>query len=69
MLAYPIEEAEALLESKLSGAKHNLANCEEDLDFLREQITVCSVAGTHAPYKADRCRHSRLRRLGFTTGI
>jgi hypothetical protein len=43
MLSYPIEEAEKLLDSKLSAAKQNLANCEEDLDFLREQITVrCS---------------------------
>ncbi len=40
MLSYPINEAEELLASKLSAAKQNLANCEEDLDFLREQITV-----------------------------
>lgn len=40
MLAYPIDEAEQLLESKLKSATENLANCEEDLDFLREQITV-----------------------------
>ena len=41
MLAYPIPEAEELLEAKLKTAKQNLENCEEDLDFLREQITVC----------------------------
>jgi hypothetical protein len=40
MLSYPIDEAEELLSSKLSAAKQNLANCEEDHDFLREQITV-----------------------------
>ena len=40
MLAYPIDEAVTLLESKLKAAQDNLANCEEDLDFLREQITV-----------------------------
>ena len=40
MLAYPIAEAETLLESKLSTAQQNLENCEEDLDFLREQVTV-----------------------------
>jgi hypothetical protein len=40
MLAYPIPEAESLLESKLSAAQQSLDNCEEDLDFLREQITV-----------------------------
>ena len=40
MLAYPIPEAESLLESKLETAQTALSNCEEDLDFLREQITV-----------------------------
>ena len=42
MLSYPIDEAEELLASKLSAAKHSLTNCTEDLDFLREQITVSS---------------------------
>lgn len=41
MLSYPIDEAEELLSSKLAAAKQSLSNCEEDLDFLREQITVC----------------------------
>lgn len=40
MLSYPIDEAEELLSSKLAAAKQNLENCEEDHDFLREQITV-----------------------------
>jgi hypothetical protein len=40
MLAYSIPEAESLLESKLIAAQQSLDNCEEDLDFLREQITV-----------------------------
>lgn len=40
MLSYPMKEAEDLLASKLEAAKSNLSNCEEDLDFLREQITV-----------------------------
>ena len=40
MLSYPIDEAEEMLCSKLSAAKASLANCEEDLDFLREQVTV-----------------------------
>ncbi|KAL9122960.1 MAG: hypothetical protein Q9187_000485 [Circinaria calcarea] len=44
MLAYPLSEAEMLLDSKLAAAKQNLANCEEDLDFLREQITTLEVA-------------------------
>ncbi|KAH7401461.1 Prefoldin subunit-domain-containing protein [Pyrenochaeta sp. MPI-SDFR-AT-0127] len=44
MLAYPIPEAEELLSSKLSTAKNSLGTCEEDLDFLREQITTLEVA-------------------------
>ncbi|EMD00090.1 hypothetical protein BAUCODRAFT_365109 [Baudoinia panamericana UAMH 10762] len=44
MLAYPIAEAETLLQSKLEAAQSSLANCEEDLDFLREQITTMEVA-------------------------
>lgn len=40
MLAYPMEEACELLDTKLEGAKQKMEDCEEDLDFLREQITV-----------------------------
>ena len=40
MLSYPLAEAQTLLDNKLDAAKQSMANCEEDLDFLREQITV-----------------------------
>jgi hypothetical protein len=40
MLSYPIPEAEELLSNKLSTAQSSLATCEEDLLFLREQITA-----------------------------
>ena len=40
MLSYPLPEATELLDSKLSAAQASLENCDEDLDFLREQITV-----------------------------
>lgn len=40
MLAYPMAEAETLLTGRLSDAKRSMENCEEDLEFLREQITV-----------------------------
>ncbi|KAF8470228.1 Prefoldin subunit-domain-containing protein [Kalaharituber pfeilii] len=43
MLSYPIDEAEELLKGKLAAAKESLSNCEEDLDFLREQITTLEV--------------------------
>ena len=41
MLSYPLPDAETLLEDKLTAARSSLSNCEDDLDFLREQITVC----------------------------
>jgi hypothetical protein len=57
MLSYPIDEAEALLGSKLTTAQTSLTNCEEDLDFLREQITVClglsDIVNTHSDIKLD----------------
>jgi prefoldin subunit 5 len=43
MLAYPIEEAKTLLEGKLNAALESLQNCEEDMDFLRQQITTLEV--------------------------
>jgi hypothetical protein len=42
MLAYPLSEAESMLQEKLTAAEQSLANCDEDLEFLREQITVSS---------------------------
>ena len=44
MLSYPLDEALSLLDSKLSAAQTSLDNCEEDLDFLREQVTTLEVA-------------------------
>jgi hypothetical protein len=43
MLSYPIPEAEELLSNKLNAAQQSLSNCEEDLDFLREQVTVRAI--------------------------
>lgn len=54
MLSYPIAEAETLLESKLSTAQQSLENCEEDLDFLREQITVSVPASNPRTALMDR---------------
>lgn len=44
MLAYPLDEAQALLTEKLEGAREKMKDCEEDIDFLREQITTLEVA-------------------------
>ena len=72
MLSYPIPEAEMLLETKLKTAQSSLANCEEDLDFLREQITVSIVsignAHTMDGLANDIGRLWRLPRQGSTTG-
>lgn len=43
MLSYKIPEALELLQSKLSAAETNLQNTIEDLEFLREQLTVMEV--------------------------
>ncbi|KAJ6166494.1 hypothetical protein N7470_001941 [Penicillium chermesinum] len=44
MLAYPLDEATTMLQDKLAAAEQSLGNCEEDLEFLREQITTLEVA-------------------------
>ncbi|KAF2641533.1 Prefoldin, subunit 3 [Massarina eburnea CBS 473.64] len=44
MLAYSIPEAEELLSTKLETAQKSFATCEEDMEFLREQITTLEVA-------------------------
>jgi hypothetical protein len=43
MVAYPIEEAKALLDEKLSSQQNSMKTCQEDLEFLREQITTMEV--------------------------
>ena len=44
MLEYSLEEAEALLSKNLETANTNLKNLNEDLEFLREQITTMEVS-------------------------
>lgn len=43
MLEYTTDEAIVLLTQRLSDAKESLATCEEDLEFLRENITTMEV--------------------------
>jgi Prefoldin subunit. len=43
MLSYKIPSAIALLKSKLEAAETSLKNTIEDLEFLREQLTVMEV--------------------------
>jgi len=43
MLMYPLAEASELLSSKLASARKNLAEVIEDLEWIREQVTVMEV--------------------------
>lgn len=43
MLEYKLDEAITMLEGKLAKAKETEKFCDEDLDFLRENITVLEV--------------------------
>jgi hypothetical protein len=43
MLEYPLEEGVVLLTNKLDAAERNLKGIIEDMEFLREQITVMEV--------------------------
>lgn len=43
MLEYPIEEAKSLLEKNLETAQKNLNLLENDLDFVKDQITTTEV--------------------------
>ncbi|CAE6523618.1 unnamed protein product [Rhizoctonia solani] len=66
MLAYKLPEAQELLRSKLSSAQQNLSNVIEDLEFLREQITIMEV-NTARVYNWD-VRRRRLRREAEAAG-
>lgn len=75
MLAYPMDEAETLLVERLSKAKKSLVDCEEDAEFLREQITVSRLVMalmSALPRGNCVCSHLarpwRSRRPGYTTG-
>ena len=60
MLAYPLDEAESMLQSKLEAATNTLAACEEDLDYLRGQITVCYLQRIAFPTFGPNFSHSSL---------
>ena len=60
MLSYKIPAAISLLRSKLEAAQTTLNNTTEDLEFLREQLTIMEV-NTARVYNWDvkRRRHRR----------
>jgi hypothetical protein len=43
MLTYPLAEADELLTGKLSSARKSLEEVIEDLEWIREQVTVMEV--------------------------
>ncbi|GJJ13999.1 hypothetical protein Clacol_008256 [Clathrus columnatus] len=63
MLSYSLEEAINLLTSKKTAAETNLENIIEDLEFLREQITVMEV-NTARVYNWDVKRRRERRQRG-----
>ena len=62
MLLYPLQEAIDLLETKLSGAQKSLEETIEDLEWLREQVTVMEVNFARV-HNVSACRTSRATRL------
>lgn len=63
MVAYPLAEAEEMLGGKLKTARQSLRAAEEDLEFLRVQITTLEVA-TARVYNWDVVEKRRLRAEG-----
>lgn len=43
MLSYKLPQALSLLNTRLEAAEQNLKNTIEDLEFLREQLTIMEV--------------------------
>jgi hypothetical protein len=69
MLSYNIPEAIDLLATKLKNAEASLHSLQDDLEFLREQITVMEV-NTARLYNWDvvRRRERRAREAAASTG-
>lgn len=67
MVSYPLAEAEELLSEKLAKATDSLGAAEEDLEFLRVQITTLEVA-TARVYNWDVGEKRRLREKGVLEG-
>lgn len=63
MVGYPLAEAEELLQGKLEKAKESLGAAQEDLEFLRVQITTLEVA-TARVFNWDVGEKRRLRAEG-----
>jgi len=67
MLSYKLPEAASLLRSKLDLAETSLKTTIEDLEFLREQLTVMEV-NTARVYNWDVKRRRERRLIGEAEG-
>jgi len=67
MLSYTQDEAIELLSSKLQAAQQNLKNTTEDLEFLREQVTIMEV-NTARVYNWDVKRRRERREAARLSG-
>ncbi|KAF6745616.1 prefoldin subunit [Ephemerocybe angulata] len=65
MLSYKLPQAQSLLNTRLEGAELNLKNTIEDLEFLREQLTIMEV-NTARVYNWD-VKQRREKRLAEGT--
>jgi prefoldin subunit 5 len=64
MVSYPLAEAEEMLTGKVEKAQETLKSCEEDMEFLRVQITTVEVA-TARVYNWDVVEKRKRKEKGF----
>ena len=68
MVAYPLGEAEDMLQGRVEKARETLQACEEDMEFLRVQITTVEVA-TARVYNWDVVEKRKRKANGKGPGI
>lgn len=68
MLSYKLAEAIDLLRGRLTSAEQSQADVDEDLEFIREQITVMEV-NTARVYNWDVKRRRERRDLETQEGV
>ncbi len=68
MVAYPLAEAEEMLQGRVEKAGETLQACEEDMEFLRVQITTVEVA-TARVYNWDVVEKRRRKAKGKEQGV
>lgn len=64
MVAYPLREAEEMLQGRVDKVQETLRACEEDMEFLRVQITTVEVA-TARVYNWDVVEKRKMKTKGM----